>query len=154
MVKLVYTPDLGSGAARRGGSSPLIRTTYIKYNQKLLTINKNDIINNTVIGTLAYSFGDIMTKSFIINYLKEHKQEFKTNYNVEKIGLFGSYSRDEATENSDIDIFVTMQANLLNMVAVKEKIEDDLHKKVDLIREHKNMKSIFLEMIQKDVMYA
>ena len=26
MVKLVYTPDLGSGAARRGGSSPLIRT--------------------------------------------------------------------------------------------------------------------------------
>ena len=26
MVKLVYTPDLGSGAARCGGSSPLIRT--------------------------------------------------------------------------------------------------------------------------------
>jgi uncharacterized protein len=95
-----------------------------------------------------------MTKYFIINYLKEHKQEFKTNYNVEKIGLFGSYSRDEATEDSDIDIFVTMQANLLNMVAVKEKIEDDLHKKVDLIRKHKNMKSIFLEMIQKDVVYA
>jgi len=23
VVKLVYTPDLGSGAARRGGSSPL-----------------------------------------------------------------------------------------------------------------------------------
>ena len=28
VVKLVYTPDLGSGALRRGGSSPLIRTTY------------------------------------------------------------------------------------------------------------------------------
>ena len=28
VVKLVYTPDLGSGAARRGGSSPLIRTIY------------------------------------------------------------------------------------------------------------------------------
>ena len=27
VVKLVYTPDLGSGALRRGGSSPLIRTT-------------------------------------------------------------------------------------------------------------------------------
>ncbi len=27
MVKLVYTPDLGSGAARRGGSSPLMRTS-------------------------------------------------------------------------------------------------------------------------------
>jgi integrase len=28
VVKLVYTPDLGSGASRRGGSSPLIRTTH------------------------------------------------------------------------------------------------------------------------------
>ena len=30
VVKLVYTPDLGSGALRRGGSSPLVRT-MIKY---------------------------------------------------------------------------------------------------------------------------
>jgi hypothetical protein len=28
MVKLVDTPDLGSGAARRGGSSPLPGTNY------------------------------------------------------------------------------------------------------------------------------
>ena len=28
MVKLVDTPDLGSGASRRGGSSPSIRTKY------------------------------------------------------------------------------------------------------------------------------
>jgi hypothetical protein len=28
VVKLVYTPDLGSGASRRGGSSPLIRTIF------------------------------------------------------------------------------------------------------------------------------
>lgn len=28
VVKLVYTPDLGSGAARRGGSSPLWRTIF------------------------------------------------------------------------------------------------------------------------------
>jgi hypothetical protein len=30
VVKLVYTPDLGSGASRRGGSSPLIRTRMKK----------------------------------------------------------------------------------------------------------------------------
>ena len=28
VVKLVDTPDLGSGASRCGGSSPLIRTTF------------------------------------------------------------------------------------------------------------------------------
>jgi predicted nucleotidyltransferase len=32
-----------------------------------------------------------MTKSDILNYLKEHFQEFHNKYNVEKIGLFGSY---------------------------------------------------------------
>ncbi|MDD5371944.1 MAG: nucleotidyltransferase domain-containing protein [Sulfurimonas sp.] len=95
-----------------------------------------------------------MTKSDILNYLKEHYQEFKSQYNVEKIGLFGSYARDEATKDSDIDIFVTMKPNMFDMIAIKEQIEEDLHTKVDIIREHKNMKPFFLEMISKDLVYA
>lgn len=90
----------------------------------------------------------------ILNYLKEHYSEFKNKYNVEKIGLFGSYARDEATENSDIDIFVKMKPSLFDMVAIKEQIENDLNRKVDIIREHKNIKPIFLKMIQKDLIYA
>lgn len=90
----------------------------------------------------------------ILNYLKEHYSEFKSKYNVEQIGLFGSYARDEATENSDIDIFVKMKPSLFDMVAIKEQIENDLNKKVDIIREHKNIKPIFLKMIQKDLIYA
>ena len=93
-------------------------------------------------------------KTNIINYLKEHYSEFKNKYNVEKIGLFGSYARDEATENSDIDIFVKMKPSLFDMVAIKEQIENDLNRKVDIIREHKNIKPIFLKMIQKDLIYA
>ena len=30
-MKLADTPDLGSGAPRRGGSSPLIRTIFLKF---------------------------------------------------------------------------------------------------------------------------
>ena len=93
-------------------------------------------------------------KTNILNYLKEHYYEFKNKYNVEKIGLFGSYARDEATENSDIDIFVKMKPSLFDMVAIKEQIENDLNRKVDIIREHKNIKPIFLKMIKKDLIYA
>jgi hypothetical protein len=93
-------------------------------------------------------------KTNILNYLKEHYSEFKNKYNVEKIGLFGSYARDEATENSDIDIFVKMEPSLFDMVAIKEQIENDLNRKVDIIREHKNIKPIFLKMIQKDLIYS
>ena len=95
-----------------------------------------------------------INKTNILNYLKEHYSEFKNKYNVEKIGLFGSYARDEATENSDIDIFVKMKPSLFDMVAIKEQIENDLDRKVDIIREHKNIKPIFLKMIQKDLIYA
>jgi len=95
-----------------------------------------------------------MTKSNILNYLREHYQEFHSQYNVEKIGLFGSYARDEATQNSDIDIFVTMEPNMFDMIAIKEQIEEDLNTKVDIIRNHKNIKPFFLEMINKDLIYA
>ena len=95
-----------------------------------------------------------MTKHDVLNYLKEHYQEFKSQYNVEKIGLFGSYARDEATLDSDIDIFVKMKPSMFDMIAIKEQIEEDLHTKVDIVREHKNMKPFFLEMINKDLIYA
>ena len=93
-------------------------------------------------------------KTNILNYLKEHYSEFQDKYHVEQIGLFGSYARDEAKEHSDIDIFVKMKPSLFDMVAIKEQIENDLNKKVDIVREHKNIKPLLLKMIQKDLIYA
>ncbi len=73
---------------------------------------------------------------------------------MEKIGLFGSYARGSETPKSDIDIFVTMKPSLFDMVAIKEQIETDLNTKVDIVREHKNIKPLFLQMIQKDLIYV
>lgn len=95
-----------------------------------------------------------MTKYDVLTYLQNHLQEFQEYNGVEKIGLFGSYARDEATDESDIDIFVKMKPSLFDMVAIKEQIEADLHKKVDIIREHKNIKPFFLKMISRDLIYA
>ena len=92
-----------------------------------------------------------MNKINILDYLKDHYQEFQEKYNIEQIGLFGSYARDEATKDSDIDIFVKMPPKLFDMVAIKEQIEEGLHTKVDIIREHKHMKPLFIEMIHKDL---
>ena len=64
------------------------------------------------------------------------------------------YARDEATDDSYIDIFVKMKPILFDMIVIKEKIEEDLHKKVDIIREHKNIKPFFLEMINRDLIYT
>ncbi|TKI69392.1 nucleotidyltransferase family protein [Sulfurimonas crateris] len=95
-----------------------------------------------------------MTKSNIIDYLKQHYNEFHSKYNVEKIGLFGSYARDEATEDSDIDIAVSMSPKLFDMMSIKEQIENDLHKKVDIVRLRPKMNTYLKERILKDGLFV
>lgn len=95
-----------------------------------------------------------MTKSNIINYLKDHFNEFHTKYNVEKIGLFGSYARDEATEESDIDIVVSMSPKLFDMMSIKEQIENDLNKKVDIVRLRPKMNTFLKNRILKDGLFV
>ena len=95
-----------------------------------------------------------MTKFDVLNYLNKHSQEFHNKYNVEKIGLFGSYARDEATQDSDIDIFVQMHPKLLDMIAIKQLIEEDLHQKVDIVRLRDKMNPYLKKRILRDGIYA
>lgn len=96
----------------------------------------------------------MMTKSDVLNYLHEHYKEFQSKYNVEKIGLFGSYARDEATKDSDIDIFVQMHPKLLDMIAIKQLMEDDLHIKVDIVRLRDKMNPYLKKRILRDGIYV
>ena len=95
-----------------------------------------------------------LDKTNILKYLKEHYSEFKDKYQVEQIGIFGSYARDEATENSDIDIFVKMKPTLANYVDIKEELEFAFHKSVDIVRIRDNMNPYLLKRIQKDGVYV
>jgi len=95
-----------------------------------------------------------MTKFDILNYLEKHFQYFHNKYNVEKIGIFGSYARDEATKDSDIDIFVQMHPKLLDMIAIKQHIEEELHQKIDIVRLRDNMNPYLKKQILRDGIYA
>jgi predicted nucleotidyltransferase len=55
---------------------------------------------------------------------------------VKKAYLFGSYSRDEADENSDIDILVELDHTTsigIKFFGYKDELEQILNKKVDLV---------------------
>jgi predicted nucleotidyltransferase len=95
-----------------------------------------------------------MTKSDVLTYLSKHFKEFHNKYNVEKIGIFGSYARDEATQDSDIDIFVQMHPKLLDMITIKQLIEKDLHHKVDIVRLRDKMNPYLKKRILQDGIYA
>ncbi len=49
-----------------------------------------------------------LNKEIILQKLSEID---KNEYGFSKIGLFGSYSKNEQTESSDIDILVEMEIN-------------------------------------------
>mgnify|MGYP001613328871 FL=1 len=56
--------------------------------------------------------------------------------NIKRAGIFGSYSKGEQKENSDIDIAVKIgdkNMSLLGFIELKLKLEDALGKKVDLV---------------------
>jgi predicted nucleotidyltransferase len=57
-------------------------------------------------------------------------------YNPRFIGLFGSYARNEETENSDIDIlydFNSTTFSLFDLMDLQEALKNQLNKKVDLV---------------------
>lgn len=54
---------------------------------------------------------------------------------VTKAALFGSYVRGDSTKESDIDILVDLpkHATLIDLVGIKQDIEEKLNKKVDVV---------------------
>lgn len=54
---------------------------------------------------------------------------------VRRAGLFGSLTRGELTDSSDIDILVEVDRSLslLDFVGIKQELEDALQRRVDLI---------------------
>ena len=53
-----------------------------------------------------------MDKKALKEKIKELKPVLEKKYKVKSIGLFGSFARDEANEDSDIDILVEFSGNI------------------------------------------
>ncbi len=94
-----------------------------------------------------------MTKNEILTFLKENKTLMEKKYKVKKMALFGSFARDEADENSDIDILVDMSSSFDNFFELKYFLESSLKKRVDLGR-FRTMRRYIFESIKKDVIHV
>jgi predicted nucleotidyltransferase len=47
----------------------------------------------------------------VLAFLRAHKDELRTRFGVTRLGLVGSYARDEARDESDIDIVVSLHSD-------------------------------------------
>jgi uncharacterized protein len=67
--------------------------------------------------------------------VSEHRPKLREGYNVDKIGFFGSYVRDEQVEESDIDILVEFEKPIrfIKFMRLEKYLNDLLGVKVDLV---------------------
>ncbi len=96
-----------------------------------------------------------MTREEIIRFLTAHKSELEDRFGVIKIGLFGSYARGDAREDSDIDVAVELaKENIADRYfGLLHYLEDNLHKKIDLGIES-NIKPALRPYIMKEIRYV
>ena len=77
----------------------------------------------------------LMKRDTVLNELRTHKATLAVLYGVTKLALFGSYARDQATDNSDIDVVVHFDspATSERYFGVQFYLEDLLGCPVDLV---------------------
>jgi len=72
--------------------------------------------------------------------LKRYRAEIldvAMRHGARDVRVFGSLAQGEGTENSDLDLLVELEAgrSLLDLVGLKQDLEDILHRPVDVVTE-------------------
>lgn len=95
-----------------------------------------------------------MTKEDILNFLRTHKQELQNNFSLTRIGLFGSYAKDTAHENSDIDIVIeSNKKDFFLREDLKEYLESNFKLPVD-VGYIDSIRTYYKNKIEKDIIYV
>ncbi|MHC4575557.1 MAG: nucleotidyltransferase family protein [Planctomycetota bacterium] len=78
-----------------------------------------------------------MSKQAILTELSKHAAEIRQRFSVKALSLFGSVVRDEASDDSDVDVLVTFEdkASFDVFMDLKFYLEEVLGRGVDLVTE-------------------
>ncbi len=86
--------------------------------------------------------------------LSNHKQYLFTDYPIKSMAIFGSYSRKEQNDTSDLDILVEFKDKIgIRFIDLAEDIENIVGFKVDLVSKN-GIKEKYLQAINSDLIYV
>lgn len=96
-----------------------------------------------------------MQKEDVIKTLKEEMPVLKEKFGVKSIGLFGSYAKDTQNPESDIDLFVDINAPLSsNFFGLWKHLEKHFKNRIDLTRKGTHLREKFIQTIENEIIYA
>lgn len=93
------------------------------------------------------------TKEYI-SLISSKTEELKRDFGIRSLRIFGSVSRNEQHEGSDVDVCVDMAPKVYMLVRLKRFLEDLLQCSVDVIRLHKHINPYLLDEIEKEGIYV
>ncbi len=86
--------------------------------------------------------------------LRIYKPELMKKYPIAALALFGSYARNEATEDSDIDVMVEFNGRIgLGFVQMALDLEDVFQNRVDLVSKN-SINDRYMKYIAPDLIYV
>lgn len=95
-----------------------------------------------------------MTKTDILSKLRELKPELNKQFAVREIGLFGSFSDNSYSEDSDIDILVELERPIgWKIFTLEIYLEKVFGRKIDLVTKNA-LKEQIRDSILKQVNYV
>ncbi|MEI7983888.1 MAG: nucleotidyltransferase family protein [Bacteroidota bacterium] len=96
----------------------------------------------------------MIVKEQIIKALRDNKIDLFARYHLTSIGIFGSFTREDFRDDSDIDILINYDQPIgIEFIDLAEELEKMLHRKVDLVSKN-GVKPKYFEEIQKDLIYV
>ena len=93
------------------------------------------------------------TKEYI-SLISSKTEELKRDFGIKSLRIFGSVSRNEQHEGSDVDVCVDMAPKVYMVVRLKRFLEDLLQCSVDVIRLHKHINPYLLDEIDREAIYV
>jgi uncharacterized protein len=97
----------------------------------------------------------LTSREDVLAILKTFKDLRADEYALRSLGVFGSFARGEATEQSDVDVvFETDVPNLFRTARMRQELETLLARHVDVIRLRPNMNPHMRERILREARYV
>ena len=117
-----------------------------------------------VLNALGYravvSFQDVRKDTLsdrdrLLSLLKVYFSCNKEAFGIERLGLFGSFARDEAGPDSDVDIIIELaKPDLFRYAAIQRQLETVFHRHVDLISAHAHLPESFQARLEEEAIYV
>ena len=87
----------------------------------------------------------------ILALLRTRQGEWRQRYQLQRIGLFGSTARNQATAVSDVDVWVELDPlTPFATVHLKHELEELLQRPVDLVRLRERMNPALRQAILQE----